>query len=493
MEKILLSEEARKKLTVIHALRQLEGDTLNINQVTALTNFSFPTVQSIMRLINDDFNEVFGEPLFQDNAQICWMQEKYDHNTYLQFLVRSSLPYKFIFYTLLEPNGDIEDFSQENFLSVSSTRRLLKPFFDYLKKFQLQAQVSKMRIVGNEFSIRLLYNSVIWLGSYGRGLTTTDTNTIKEYNLSKKLAFLSSPYINTNYAYNQLLITKIRVQQGHLTEDFPLSNLCLPEEAPEVQNYLQELGLSGEALINETNSAIYMLYYLSYTFSKDDARFAVKLTYSQEKQQQEDLLAQLVEELIHDFAQNKNVALDPVDRQLAAINLLTALTNYTITPAPLPLLPEFMDQDLINKLNYKKKLLRYSRNFLQKIVRRKDFGYLRDCLNEVTLNIATILFPYWDNQFERNKLVVGISPILHYITLEELKVFFSMFTFIDYQVSLVADNLTPVDFYIAHTADGVPKNVKEHFLLPFDGLNHQLSTELFSKIYDAFLNKNTHS
>ncbi|MGM0238975.1 helix-turn-helix domain-containing protein [Enterococcus sp. AZ103] len=491
MEQILLSADAKKKLTIIHALQKMDSNVYTINQVKALTNYSFTTVQNILVSISKDFIKLFNETFFSDNSLIHWDKQKYDHNRYLKYLIKNSLPYKFTLYTLLHPNADLADFSDYLFLSLSTVRRALRPYFDYLRQFPIKISISNLKITGDEFVIRILFGSVLWLGSSGQDLIDAVSFGDREKELFSHLSLDTPPFFNYDYTFMGIFIAKLRMEQKQFITNYPFKHLIQPDEVVYLEEYFAESFDLNKADW-DISSLVYILYYLPYTFSTKDPRLKIKMAQFEDKQATLPLTS-LVIEFLDEFLADDAISLNDDELMMIKANLLSALMNFSVIKSNFLLFPQYMEEEMKGKINPKSRLYQEIYAFFIKITRRKRFMYLKNSIHEITTYFSMLLLPLWKEKLDDKNLIVGIVGLEQFVPIYDLQNFFSFLTFIETRMISVyqeGQSIDPsIDFYVAETKAAIPPGEKRFFLIRNEGLSREESVLLFSKLQEQYIEK----
>ncbi|SJZ85890.1 Mga helix-turn-helix domain-containing protein [Pilibacter termitis] len=130
----------------------MEKHFLNYHQITKI-------LQEIMEEVNDE-----GEvALSIGNGKMTIRECLPKIDEYRLLLSENSIPFQFIYHTLLGVNWTIDDFCEHYGFARSTVSRKLTPLIRFLDKYHLTVQYHPISICGNEVNIRLFYTYVFWL------------------------------------------------------------------------------------------------------------------------------------------------------------------------------------------------------------------------------------------------------------------------------------------------------------------------------------------
>lgn len=482
MNSILFSEE-NKKQQIVALLTELENGTYSINQLVQRLPFSKETTLFLIEEINKDFQELFDYHLLNPQHKVIWSNDFFEINKYNQFLVQKSLPYQFILHMLMYPKFDLKDFSKKFFISVSSVRRLLRPFIASLERYNIRIRLSSMTVEGQEFEIRAMFHSILWIGSLGVEIMAI-LDSEDEMTLLKQIGFYDSIHINTNEALVFLLISKLRIEQEHYVDSFPLKAVYYPpKETVPMKHYLEKQKVPACHLETEMASLTYKMFYSETLLDIKDFRVPYLTLYMETLTKQNDELQVVLDELLTLLKDEGDIS-DPDSLQLISLNFYSAFLLFHLENQATPALREFQQEEALTiKLN--PQLASVIKVFLTKVIRRTKFKWAAPTLNELTRTIVYIIQPYW--QPESIVVNVGITPIPNSQLVQELLQLFSLLSFVNTTFEDKAS--TDIDLFISPFKEQVPDPDVPFFLVPISGLTDKVEQQLFAQLLNIFQKK----
>lgn len=445
-------------------LFQQEDGIYSIHRLSKLFNCSQAKTLNICQELNEDFKELKFPRLITYSGKVKWQREKYSQSLYFQYLVRQSLPYKFLKTTLLRPEVTIETFCSENYISRATVARKLKEFIDRLKIYSIKINLSQMMVTGPESSVRMLYSSFLWMGSHGSELTS-DRRFESERELLEKMSISKQNYMNPKEALLVLSVSKLRYLQGYPLQSSPFKGLVLPKTELEVQRYLRSFIPDMEQLRNHLDFIGYQLFYAPYYINEDDGRLPFILQHYHELKDKNDTIYQALLELLEHLEEdNALVDIDPASELLLKLNIFTTLLTYSIQNGPMPLTLYSLSQSESLSLKAYEELYKSIYLFLTKVSRRKKFTWIKNCQAIFAETLALNILPMTQTLYKKVKLNTAIVPIPNYKMVGELKSFLSQFEFVDINYRSTADE--DIDFYITTFEELVPVADKPAFIVP---------------------------
>lgn len=110
-----------------------------------------------------------------------------------------------------------------------------------------------MKVIGNEFEIRMMLHSVIWNGSSGQDIINLNLDPSDELKLLKIIGILDCPTINTNELLTLLTVTKLRIEQKFFVKDLLFDVSLLETDVTiKLKNFLLEKKSSRQPFIRGT-------------------------------------------------------------------------------------------------------------------------------------------------------------------------------------------------------------------------------------------------
>ncbi|GMS53161.1 helix-turn-helix domain-containing protein [Enterococcus raffinosus] len=486
MERFLLSEESKKKITVIKALHCLDSGSYSISYFNQLLPFSKKTVYFLLEEISKEWEELFDYCLLNEKNKINWTNNFLDMNSYCQYLIRKSVPYQFVLFLLLHPEKNLDDFSKSMFTSSSSIRRIIKPFVIFLEKFDIKVRLSSMKVIGNEFEIRMMLHSVIWNGSSGQDIINLNLDPSDELKLLKIIGILDCPTINTNELLTLLTVTKLRIEQKFFVKDLLFDVSLLETDVTiKLKNFLLEKKVPDSHLSEELFSLFYQLYCHLLFFDVDDIRLKyIKNYYLELEKKEKSLTMCLFNELLEEIRLNVEIEEDK-NYDIILANLFIIVFSFTIKQRVLPTISEFSKNEIITQQeDYK--ALDFIKKRLKKVSRRKNFHWITDHFKDFIVYISFAILPYINTK--KKKVNVAIVPLPNHMLINGIKRFLSLFSFVE--LSFAEENSPEIDLFISTFQRHVPKDCRNCFFVDIRGLNSRSKNELFSVLHQIYQEKN---
>lgn len=473
MNQILYNNIMKKKMYILQNLFKLEDDQYSINHLSGFTKYTQKTILSILNDLHLDFIDLFDYALLSKDQKINWQKDKVDFNKYRQFLMKQSIPYQFVLASILHPEQSLDEFCQSRFLSVSTARRTLSPFVKKMGEYNIQVKLSSMSISGNEFAIRCLYFSILWVGSFGEDLLIGEDQQLLD-DIKKHLEHSSTTYVLPQKLLAVLLIAKYRIKAGHIISEDLFLSIDLPRELDFMTTYFLEFLENGNQLHYEYHSFIYFIHYLPFCADSSDPRTLTVLRYLKNLEIQKTPLARLFNSFFNSL--KKHLApTKPEHLQLLKANLFIVFSNFSIQRGKLPILDEFNLSKMSEIAPQDSDLVNYLKVFICKAVRRKHLNWLNECSENLILYLVFFIDPFWSKE---EKLNVTIAPIPNTVVLQQLYKILDMLAFVNYSIN---NKIAPdTDVYISTYDTLSPCNNDSLYLIPYDGLDTQFEKDLFT-------------
>lgn len=484
MESILLSEDAKKKIRIVTLLNDLEPGNYTTHYIASLSPFSKQATLYLLDSISEDLEAFFGYHLVDSNRKIPGGSTIIDTNRYHQFLINQSVPYQFVLFVLLNPRKTLDDFCTQQFMSTSSVRRLLKPFLTFLETFEIRINLSSMKIEGNEYDIRLVFNALLWIGSSGRDIIEHNPFRQKHIEVLKKIGFWDCPFINNNEMLTILTIAQLRSENYCPVDSFPLNNHLPDQETKILIQYLLQFLPKPAYLQSELNFLIYCLYYNFLAFDAQDIRISYLEEYIRmEKEQSEDRFWSLFDELIQ--LVTVEAGIDSREMPTVSSNLSSILLGFYLNHRPLPTKNEISKYETVFPYIYHRSF-DFIQAFTKKVARRKGLGWLANVSNELNPYLSYVVKPYL---YKKEKVVVAITPLPNFTLMRTLAEFLASFSFVEV---VYRDKDDPqVDLFISTFQAFIPETTISTFLVDVKGIPDNTKEQLFKKLYGIYQRKNS--
>lgn len=479
---VLLDKVARRKLTVIELLLNLEPGHYSISPLMESLTLSYPTLIALCNEIKHDFAQLQLPNFLTSDGKINWQPKSYSHNRYRQYLIRHSIAYKLLLTTLIEPEKTLVEFCQENFLSRATLARKLRPFNQFLKTFDLRLNLTQMKLIGQqEGMIRLAYHCYLWISSFGEDLFV-HCDLQSEHDLLQKISLTTSSYVNPKEVLLMLLISRLRVQQGYRLNALPFTELALPPIDQTLTEYFADFLTEDEQIKRHTDFFAYFIFYTIYFIDPADQRLSyIQLYFDSLKQTPLHSLHRRLWKTIKETILAAAPSL--ADQQLLATNLFVTLVNFNVQPGSPPLLLSLLPAEHLDQNPEFQQIQATFAKTITRLSRRKDFAWLKNSGTGLAQALAIITYPYCRSKQVRNVLKVGIVPLPNYLVMQELKYFLTHLEFVDFHLTSAKDET--VDLYIATSKTLLPDPNVPHYLVSFESTEN-FQDELFIKLWEIY-------
>ncbi|BCA85569.1 hypothetical protein EsVE80_10920 [Enterococcus saigonensis] len=292
LENILLDDPAQNKLMLFKHMLELERGLYPIHYFEKYTGFSHIKTANLLNQMNQDLKDLeTGYVLFTEKEKVQIDGNLPKFHTYQQFLFQTSVPYRVLITTLLQPEMDLKEFGQQTDLSQSSLMRRLKPLVAYLKEKSIRLNCLQMEVTGREALVRIMYFNFLWMVDFGAELfqyferQNVDLNTLFD---EEDLTFLK--YVEQREFTVYQSISLLRTKLGYYVDEPEINHFLYPTTINlRFKQKLAQTGVAETYQQREANFISYMIFYWPQYFSEDDPRLSYvrknykNLTASKEK------------------------------------------------------------------------------------------------------------------------------------------------------------------------------------------------------------------
>ncbi|MGC6769621.1 helix-turn-helix domain-containing protein [Enterococcus sp. LJL128] len=457
LETIALDDFAVKKLEMFHQLFDFDDGVYSPRFFKQYSEFSYARLISLFSEMNEDFQQQADFSLLSEDGKVVIDKEELIKIPYQQFLFQESIAYKFLLAAILEKNYRLEDFCEENYISRASVLRRLNPLINYLKKFDIQINCSKMKITGNEAIIRIVYFNFFWLTSFGEDFFVA----LDEKKRGPELFDFSDKqlmkYVEPRQWFLLTSINRLRLEKAHYLDETPFDQLVYPETNLSYFDELKQLGVSAEFRSRECDFLSYMLFYWIPYFHFDDPRIPYVRSYMlSDNHPLDDLIDRFQFFYSHSLG---DLSLTNEEKELLHINIFTTVLNHAIRENTLPLAVDFSFDLFKGHHPLFEPLFKNIQSFLRSTAQMEQYQWLINCIDHLSYTCAVFLLPYVERSRKNHLLRVGIILFQNAIVSQSLFEYLSKIPFVD--VDLITSSAKKdYDFYIATSPLLLPKSVR---------------------------------
>lgn len=459
LEDILLDDVAQRKISVFNQLLNTKDGTYSIHYFEQFTDFSYARLNSLFAEIHEDLMEKQELELLNDQGKVHIELSKLRDIPYSQFLFRKSLPYRFLLATILEKNYNIENFCRDHFISRASIIRRLQPLINYLKKFDIQLNCSKLQLTEKENLIRIVYLNFFWIASYGEDLFLALGESKRGFDLFDPEDHQWMTYTEPREWYLLTTISRLRIKKKHYIIEPPFKQLTFPKISMSFVKELEQSRLPQPFIEREVTFLSFMMFYWSIYFYADDPRIPFVQEYMNSEQQPLGNLIKRFEYFYLPLFSEKSLSND--EKVLLNINIFTTCLNHSVLKDSLPLAINFMESCIKEQNPLYSPLSAKVRTFLKEIILIPEFDWIKNCLDDLVYICSFLMLPFYERSNPKYQLNVGIILSPNAIFLQSLFDFLEQIPFIS--VSFVSSTcMDNYDFYIATSKLLLPDKIKQN-------------------------------
>ncbi|MCP9309608.1 helix-turn-helix domain-containing protein [Lacticaseibacillus paracasei] len=205
---------------LFRAMKTLQQTTMSINTLSRNTGLSYSQTYTAFQTVLAQLNQILPDKKI-DESNFAAVLPDVSIDRYRFSLLKNSLPFEFFDGVFKNPHSDFHAFKQHHQTSISTLRRRISPFRDYLADNGVTLNSTTWAIEGDELHIRLAMFTFFTLAYRGAGwpFSTAEEREakalLKVINQTKQ-AFLVSPIQPmSKEALLILAIQMLRINCGH--------------------------------------------------------------------------------------------------------------------------------------------------------------------------------------------------------------------------------------------------------------------------------------
>lgn len=103
IKNLIMDDASWLKLDIMSLFSRKTSGIYSINTLCSEMQLSYTTASTLVQEIDRELFDLFGGHFLRKDGKISWQPKRYRHNQYIQYLIRESIPYNFILYSLIEP------------------------------------------------------------------------------------------------------------------------------------------------------------------------------------------------------------------------------------------------------------------------------------------------------------------------------------------------------------------------------------------------------
>ncbi|EOL42949.1 helix-turn-helix domain-containing protein [Enterococcus caccae] len=483
IETMMLEDTAKRKLILFKLLTAFSNKQHSINFFEKRLDYSYSRVVYLLELIQQDITNITGEEIEILQVNGVHYKQTISYDRYYQYLITQSVPYQLLISILFYPNDNLSKFCEKNYHSKTTVVRKSKLLSDYFKRFNIKMNTSQLTLYGDERVIRITLYTLIWLSSQGTNLPKIENNPINYAEITN----IISPYFPDSFSYSAnkqikliLDIVFLRVQSGNVLTEKSTIDSYIPTSLSYAKIFFGDLLKDSNALEAEAQYAAYLLIATPNFFRNNDYRLTLLNDYLEN---QKNSATKLLEEFCALFKQDfmpRDFSWEDVPILFG--NTANIIFSTTISKKPLPTLFHLINHSLYSKNEYYYQLMNHFKALFQKISKRKDFGWLKDNIEQLSDTLATLLVPLYES-FQVNKIVrIALIAESNYLLIQPLAQFIEELPFVQL-VAYAQGEFSSVDFIVATSSYLIPEECHlPSFVFRFSADNDEQYIGLYQAI-----------
>ncbi|MBO0473667.1 helix-turn-helix domain-containing protein [Enterococcus ureasiticus] len=483
LEAMMLEDTAKRKLALFRLLTKFSNKQHSINFFESRLDYSYSRVVYLLELIQQDLTKMTGKKteILQING--VHYKQNISYDTYYQFLITQSVPYQLLISILFYPNDNLAKFCKKKYHSKTTVVRKSKLLSNYFKQFNIKMNTSQLSLDGDERVIRITLYTLIWLASRGTHLPKIKSNSI-DY---KEITQIISPYFPDSYSYSAnkqitliLDIVYLRVRSGNVLTEKTAIDPYIPTSKTHAETFFGDLIKETKILETEAQFAAYLLIATPNFFRNNDHRLTLLNTYLDNQTNSatkllEDFCTLFSEEIIpSDFSWE--------DEPILFGNVANIIFSTTIIEKNFPTLFHLIDHSLYVKNEYYYHLLTHFKAFFQKFSKRKNFGWLKANITQLSDTLAALLVPLYGSFQTENIVRIALIAESNYLLVQPLTQFIEELPFVQL-VAYKDAEFSSFDFIVATSSYLIPEECQlPSFVFRFSADNDQQYIGLYQAI-----------
>ncbi|MEI5993168.1 helix-turn-helix domain-containing protein [Candidatus Enterococcus mansonii] len=483
IEKLMLEDTARRKLTLFKLLTKLSESHHSIKFFETRTDYSYSRVVYLLDLIQQDLTKIIGKKVELIQVDGVHYKPTISYDMYYQYLIRQSIPCQLLVSIVYSPEDDLDAFCEKNFHSRTTVVRKSKPLSDYLKTFAIKMNTSQLKLYGDERVIRMTLYALIWLATHGAKLPQIK-NPSMDY---KEIIDIVSPYFPDSYSYAAnkqitlfLDIVYLRAKTGYqLTEKTDIDPY-IPAHTGYSNSFFKSIIQENKILEAETQFAAFLLISAPNFFRNNDYRLSLLKIYLESHVNPATKILEEVCTVFSDEFMPDRFLWE--NEPILFGNVANIIFTAAIIQKPFPSLFHLINHSLYAKNEYYYQLFKRFKTLFQKISKRKNCGWLKDSIHPLSDMLASLLVPIYASFQENNVLRVALIAESNYLLVQPLAQFIEQLPFVQL-IAYEHDNFSSFDFIVATSAYLIPEESPlPSFIFRFSADNDEQYIDLYQAI-----------
>jgi hypothetical protein len=457
IEKIMLEDTAKRKLTLFKLLNTYGTETHSVKFYETKTDYSYSRVVYLLELIQQDLSEMLNKELqLLQTHGVCYL-ETISYDRYYQYLITQSIPYQLLISILYYPEDDLEKFCEKNFHSRATVVRKSKLLNEYFKQYQIKWNISQLTLNGNERVIRMTLYALIWSTSYGAKLPTIEKNTIDYDRFFQAIdSYFPDSY---SYAVNRQLTLVLDIIYLRVTAGYGLTKKAeiepyIPDYINYLGNFLEQTIQDKKRLTAECQFATFLLISAPNYFRSNDYRLSLLRIYLQKEN---NAATKIFKEFCAFFSEEiMGPEFSWENEQILWGNTANLIFSRVLIKEPYPGLFHLINHSPYAKSDYYHQLFSQFKKLFQKIAKRKDYSWLKALIVPLADMLASLLFPVYETYQGNHFVRVALISESNYLLVQPLAKFIEELNFVKL-VPYKHDDFSSFDFMVSTSSFLLPE------------------------------------
>ncbi|MFV0560737.1 MAG: helix-turn-helix domain-containing protein [Enterococcus sp.] len=488
IEHLLINEHDSKKLAVFNFFESTPEIQHTLSSLAKKMDSSPQSIVPLLEELNADLLTIYGSP-FLFEKQIIWQKHLYYHSEYVHYLFQKSVPYQFLLLSLTEPTLTMDDFEKIYYSSRSTITRQLQQLKEYLHTLGIKINFSKLKLVGKESKIRLVYFRILHSRFFTRNPLIDYVET-PEQELMHSVDLKHFGSITEDDFLSMVVINKLRNQQHNKLEDILTTQNFCPETNELLTDYFSNYLVDQTQLRTQINYLAYICIFSMYYESLEDPRVQQVNTFCQSTIATDNRFRKLVTDF-KKFCIDELLVPDADHSELKLLetNIVSALFVHYISENNHSMFYGFNQLTTIDSSALSNELVMKLNKFFLRYSRRKDYKYFKKNRQFLIQQLSFILYPAYLKKKKFPTVQVAINQLSDTSQLQTLTTFLSNIKFVEYKTTGEVDN--SVDLYIQQVNSPLYlEEYQEKFVLLFHPEEVRIS-HLFAKLWEIYTRKST--
>lgn len=416
----------------------------------------------IINELESDLKDISGEDislLQADGDTLLMPSDAPIGAIYRQNLLENSLIIRLFSFILTHPEGNLEDFCQENFLSRATAFRRLTNLQELIAPYHLKLNTSQLQLTGKELAVRHFLGTLFWSIKPDLATHYPLNDSLIDPLIDDVVATFDEQmaYGNRNQIDLFLRIAELRRQGGYFVEpgltsnDFPL---CEDVWQTHHQNFSAYLARTTPSkFVAAEEMAFYFQIYTGALYARvDTPSYIAYREWMKQQSEIQMIISDFGDKLLSNFFDRR----PPEHFDVLMANIMgTFNLSYLLKDTP-SLNYMFFESSLRADTPVFLEIETFSRRFFQNVARKKDFQWLKPVYPQLASLFAYFLLPTFNTQLATKKLRIAVTNENNFVLILPLHSFLETVPYVDY-VPYPEDGQEEIDLLISPHTNFLPE------------------------------------